>query len=157
MADSSSHSTEANCEVVRRAFEQWRQQTAPITDLFSSDIVWRIEGSSVASGEYSGKQEFVQKVLAPFAARFSPSDRLRPHVRSTLADGDTVVVVWERRGTALDGLPYANTYVWIMKMVDGQVTGGTTFYDDAVFDDFWNRNAPRSRRASARMVRTIRQ
>jgi ketosteroid isomerase-like protein len=65
--------TEANREVVRRAFEAWQQGTAPITDVFAPDMVWRIEGHSAAAREYRDRQEFVDEVLAPFGARFAAS------------------------------------------------------------------------------------
>jgi uncharacterized protein len=80
--------TESNREVIRAAFGPWRAGTAPTTDVFAADVVWRIEGHSVASREYADRQEFVDEVLAPFAARFAAGERFRPvRVRSTLADG----------------------------------------------------------------------
>lgn len=86
--------TEANREIVRRAFDAWVDGSAPITDVFAADMVWRIEGHS-ASKEYANRQQFVDEVLAPFGARFSAGERFRPvRIRSILADGDTVVVLW---------------------------------------------------------------
>jgi ketosteroid isomerase-like protein len=80
--------TESNREVIRAAFESWQAGTAPITDVFAADMVWRIEGRSVASREYADRQEFVDEVLAPFAARFAAGERCRPvRVRSIVADG----------------------------------------------------------------------
>lgn len=65
--------TETNRRIVRRAFDAWRDGTGTITDLFAPDMVWRIEGRSLASKEYGDGQQFVDEVLAPFAARFSAS------------------------------------------------------------------------------------
>ena len=54
--------TETNRDIVRHAFEAWRQGTAPITDVFAPQMVWRIEGHSVASREYGDRQAFVDEV-----------------------------------------------------------------------------------------------
>jgi uncharacterized protein len=106
--------TQANREAVRAAFEAWQAGTAPITDLFAPDMVWRIEGHSVASREYGSRQEFVDAVLAPFAARFADGEPFRPvRIRSIHADADTVIVVWDGRGVANDGRPYENSYAWV--------------------------------------------
>ena len=41
--------TETNREIIRQAFEDWRQGTSPITDVFAPGMVWRIEGHSAAA------------------------------------------------------------------------------------------------------------
>jgi uncharacterized protein len=138
--------TEANRQIIREAFDAWRDGTRPITDVFAPEMVWRIEGHSVASREYGDKQEFIDEVLTPFGARFaSSSEPFRPvTIRSVYADADTVIVVWNGRGVANDGAPYENSYVWIMKMRDGKVIDGTAFYDSLSFNDLWARVEPRS-------------
>ena len=138
-----STSTDANRETVRRAFAAWRDGAAPITDLFAADMVWRIEGHSVASREYLDRQAFIDDVLAPFGARFAGGERFRPvTIRSILADDDTVVVVWDGHGIANDGRPYDNTYAWIMRLADGLVVDGTALYDSISFNDLWTRITP---------------
>jgi uncharacterized protein len=143
MTDGSSFDTEANREIIRAAFEAWREGTAPIADVFAPEMVWRIEGHSLASREYRDKQQFVDEVLAPFGARFSAAQPFRPStIRSVHADGDTVIVVWDGRGVANDGVPYENSYAWIMRMRDGKVVDGTAFYDSISFNDLWTRVPP---------------
>ena len=41
--------TELNRHAIRRAFEGWQQGTVNIADTFAPEMVWRIEGRSVAS------------------------------------------------------------------------------------------------------------
>ena len=135
--------TETNRDVVRRAFEAWRDGTSAITDIFAPDMVWRIEGHSLASKGYRSRQEFIDEVLAPFGARFSRGERFRPTtIRSITADSDTVVVVWDGHGVANDGEAYANSYAWIMRLVDGKVVDGIAFYDSISFNDLWTRVQP---------------
>ena len=135
--------TEANRELVRAAFAAWQAGTGAIAELFAPDMVWRIEGHSLASREYSSSQEFIDEVLAPFGARFAAGEPFRPaSIRSIHADGDTVVVVWDGRGVANDGSPYANSYAWIMRLRDGKVVDGTAFYDSISFNELWTRVRP---------------
>jgi ketosteroid isomerase-like protein len=138
-----SAATEANRQTIRDAFAAWQAGTAPITDVFAPEMVWRIEGHSVASREYANRQKFVDEVLAPFGARFASGERFRPErIRSIVADGDTVIVVWDGRGVANDGRPYENSYAWVMRLRDGKVVDGTAFYDSISFNDLWSRVAP---------------
>jgi ketosteroid isomerase-like protein len=136
-------STEDNRQIIRAAFEAWQAGTTPITDVFAADMVWRIEGHSVASREYTNRQQFIDEVLTPFGARFVAGERFRPiRIRSIHADDDTVIVVWDGRGIANDGHPYENSYAWVMRMRDGEVTDGTAFYDSVSFNDLWTRVEP---------------
>ena len=135
--------TEANRAAVRAAFGAWQAGAGAITSLFASDMQWRIEGRSAVSKEYRSRQQFIDEVLAPFGARFAAGERFRPvRIRSVHADGDTVIVVWDGSGVANDGLPYANTYAWVMRMRDSQVIDGTAFYDSIAFNDLWARVTP---------------
>jgi uncharacterized protein len=138
-----SDATESNRQTIRDAFEAWQAGTAPITDVFATDMVWRIEGHSVASREYASRDAFVDEVLTPFGARFAAGERFRPiRIRSVNADGDTVVVVWDGHGVANDGRPYENSYAWVMRLRDGKVVDGTAFYDSISFNDLWARVEP---------------
>jgi ketosteroid isomerase-like protein len=135
--------TESNRDVIRRAFEAWQDGTGVIADVFAPEMVWRIEGHSVASREYATSAEFIDEVLAPFGARFVAGERFRPiRVRSIHADGDAVIVVWDGRGVANDGEPYENSYAWIMRLHDGKVVDGTAFYDSISFNELWDRVRP---------------
>jgi ketosteroid isomerase-like protein len=144
MARTTKNETEANRATIREAFDRWKDGTGSITDVFAPDMVWRIEGHSVASKEYRSTHEFVDEVLAPFAARFSASSHpFRPvTIRAVHADGDTVIVLWDGRGTANDGKPYENSYAWFLTMRDGKVVNGTAFYDSISFNDLWSRVQP---------------
>jgi len=137
--------SETNRLIIRDAFDSWHDGTAPITDVFAPDMVWRIEGHSFASKEYGDTEQFVDEVLAPFGARFSAGERFRPvAVRGIYADADTVIVLWDGRGVANDGQPYRNSYAWFMRMRDGQVVDGTAFYDSISFNELWTRVPPAS-------------
>jgi ketosteroid isomerase-like protein len=55
-----------------------------------------------------------------------------------------VIILWDGRGIAIDGKPYQNSYAWIMRLRDGRVIDGTSFYDSISFNDLWARVQPPS-------------
>jgi ketosteroid isomerase-like protein len=144
MIDTPNARTEANRQTIRQAFNTWQQGTGPITDVFAPDMLWRIEGHSLASKEYRSRQQFIDEVLTPFGATpassalppdHDPLDPRRRRHRDRLLDG---------RGIANNGQPYENSYAWFMTMRDGKVIDGTAFYDSISFNDLWTRVQPRS-------------
>ena len=136
-------SAEANREVIRCAFVAWQDEGAPIADVFAPDMTWRIEGRSVVAGDYANRQEFVDRVLAPFGARFAAGERFRPvRIHAVCADGDTVIVRWDGHGVANDGITYDNSYAWFMTLRDGLVVDGTAYFDSIAFDELWRRCDP---------------
>jgi uncharacterized protein len=78
MIDAPNARTEANRQTIRQAFEAWQQGTGPISDVFAPELVWRIEGHSLACKEYGSRRQFIDEVLTPFGARFRPSAPFRP-------------------------------------------------------------------------------
>ena len=91
--------TEANRRMMTETFESWRDGAEPFPDTWATDLVWRIEGHSIASKEYAGKHEYLEEFVKPFGARFLASERFRPtNIRSVHADGNTVIVLWDGRG-----------------------------------------------------------
>ena len=127
---------------VAAAFQSWMDGTSYITSLLADELRWEIVGHSAASKQYESKQEFVDAVLKPFGQRFCTP--FRPTViRGLYEDGDTVVVLWDGEGVALDGQPYTNTYAWFLTMRDGLVVRAVAFYDSIAFNELWSRVAPR--------------
>jgi ketosteroid isomerase-like protein len=136
-------STEANRQTVRAAFEAWQRGEAPITDVFAPEMTWRIEGHSRAAGDYPDTRTFVDRVLAPFGARFSAEQPFRPtSIRGVHADGDTVIVLWDGHGITVDGSAYDNSYAWFMRLRDGKVVDGVAFFDSISFDRLWTTVRP---------------
>ena len=49
--------------------------------------------------------------------------------RRLRADGDDVIAQIDSVGTAIDGEPYANEYLYVLTMKDGKVVSGTEWLD----------------------------
>jgi uncharacterized protein len=129
-----------NLGVVERGLNAWRDGTGSPYDDLADDAKWEITGTSVASRTYNSKEDFLANVIRPFNARLSA--RLVPTVRNLYADGDTVVTHFDAEGTARDGVPYRNSYVWLLHLRDDQIIRATAFFDSKTFDDFWGRVQP---------------
>ena len=143
MSVTSDVQTEANRRLMIETFEAWRDGAEPFPDTWATDMVWRLEGRSVASREYSSKREYFEKFVKPFGARFLASERFRPtNIRSVHADGDTVIVLWDGRGIAIDGKPYENTYAFFMRMRDGKVVDVTALTDSISLNELFERVQP---------------
>jgi uncharacterized protein len=129
-----------NKALVRDRFEAWVQGNGSPFELLADDASWTIEGGSVASKTYVGRETFMREVIRPFNARMSVG--LKPTIREMCADGDIVVIFFDAKGTARDGKPYSNTYFWLFEMHDGKVTKASAMFDSVEFNDFWSRVSP---------------
>jgi len=53
-----------------------------------------------------------------------------------------VIVLWDGRGSANDGVPYENSYAWFLTLRDGLVVDAVAFFDSIAFDELWSRVEP---------------
>jgi ketosteroid isomerase-like protein len=135
----------SNRDIVTDAFHAWANGTGYVAGIFADDMTWEITGRSAASGKYANTRQFMDEVLHPFGARFTPDDPFRPvNIRGIYADdaSSTVIVLWDGQGTTTAGTIYQNTYAWFMTLTDGKVTNGTAFYDSIAFNELWDTVAP---------------
>lgn len=135
---------ERNRALVQNSFEAWRNGTGSPYDLLAEDAEWTITGNSAASKTYPGREAFMSEVIRPFNARMRT--RLVPQMRKLYAEGDSVIALFDARGTARDGKTYANTYAWFLEMRDGRIVRANAFFDSVAFNDFWTRVKPEAPR-----------
>jgi len=131
---------ERNRTLVQRGFDAWRDGTGSPYDLLADDASWTIAGNSLAARTYPSREAFLAEVIRPFNARMR--ERLVPTVHRLYTDGDTVIALFDAKGTARDGKPYVNSYAWFLQMRDGRIVTARAFFDSIAFDDFWRRITP---------------
>jgi ketosteroid isomerase-like protein len=140
-AQSNVMTTEArNKAAVEASFKAWSDGTGSPFDLLADDATWTIVGRSVAAKTYNGREAFMRDVIRPFNARMR--EPLKPSIRRIYADGDSVIVFFDARGTARDGQPYVNTYAWFLELRDGKIVAASAFFDSLEFNELWSRVAP---------------
>jgi uncharacterized protein len=142
MAQNSSDIETRNKAAVKAGFDAWANGTGSPYDLLADAASWTIVGRSVASKTYPSREAFLSEVIRPFNARMKGG--LKPTIRNIYADGNTVIVFFDARGTARDGKPYQNTYTWILEMTEGKIVNAFAFFDSIEFNDFWARVSPAS-------------
>ncbi|MBO9715794.1 MAG: nuclear transport factor 2 family protein [Pseudoxanthomonas sp.] len=130
----------ADTEIVRRAFAAWAAGTGGPYQLLDEDARWTIVGRSAAAGVYPDRESFMREVIRPFNARMR--EPLKPTIRRIFQSGDTVIVFFDARGLAHDGIPYENTYTWYLTMRDGRIAASVAFFDSIAFDELWRRVPP---------------
>jgi ketosteroid isomerase-like protein len=127
-----------NRQIVADAFTRWAAGGNNFfAEVLDADVVWTIEGSGPSAGRHAGRQNFVDQAVRPFVSRLSQP--VRPVSQQVWADGEHVIVHWEGKGVARDGVPYHNRYAWILRMRDGKAVEVTAFLDLAPYDDVLRR------------------
>lgn len=129
-----------NKEIIREAFEKWRNGSGGVLELLAPDARWTIAGRAPISRTYASRAEFLDAAAKPLAARFSTP--IVPTVRGIYADGDMVVALWDGEATARDGKPYRNTYAWFMQMRDARIVNVVALLDTIELSEIWNRVKP---------------
>lgn len=129
-----------NAQTIRHAFDAWAAGTGGPYELLHEQARWTIVGRSAAAGTYAGREAFMREVIRPFNARMLKP--LKPVIRHVYTSGDVVIVLFDARGTARDGLTYENTYTWYLTLRDGRITDATAFFDSIAFDELWSRVPP---------------
>jgi ketosteroid isomerase-like protein len=135
----------SNRDIVTAAFDDWATGRGHVRRIFAPDMTWEIVGRSAAAGRYSSARQFADEVLTPFGRRFGTDDPFRPvAIRGVYVDdaADAVIVLWDGRGTTLEGTVYENTYAWVMRLDGGLVVDATAFFDSIAFDELWSTVAP---------------
>lgn len=128
---------EKNKELVRVGFEKWATGSGSFFDLLDDDAHWTISGSSYLSKTYTSKKQLADEVLNPLNDRLS--QKIIPTVRALLADGNTVIAIWDGKATALDGKPYSVSYAWFMEMQQGKIVKVTAFLDTLDLEEIFKR------------------
>lgn len=125
---------------VQAGFDAWAAGTGTVFDLLDEHATWEVLGNTPVSRVYTSKADLQQNMLNDFNARMAGP--LTPTVHRLHADGDTVVAYFDASGTARDGVPYRNTYMWLMDMRDGRIVSVRALLDSVAFNDLWHRVAP---------------
>lgn len=127
-----------NEQIISQAFDRWATGgTGFFEEVLSPDVIWTIKGSGPSAGVFQGRQDFLVRAVKPFASRLSRP--VRPTVRDIWSKGDQVVVHWDGEGTARDGRPYRNSYIWIFRMRGAKASEVAAFLDLVPYDDVLRR------------------
>lgn len=120
-----------NKEMIRNMFAELSKGNA---DAFlggmADNVRFTIIGSTKFSGTFNGKQEFINKVLAPLGAQLEGG--LAMTVDNLIAEGDYVAMQARGKSNTKSGGTYNNTYCQVFKLANGKVQEVTEYLDTEI-------------------------
>ena len=123
-----------NAALVRRLFAAFGRDPMAISAAFARDIVWRVPGDTVMSGEYRGRRDVVE-----FLRRtgLETGGTYRSHLHTVFADDDWAVAIYRATGSR-NGIDLDVEQALVIRFEDGMWKEVTAVPLDALFDAFWS-------------------
>jgi ketosteroid isomerase-like protein len=96
----------------------------------ADDVQWTVMGTHPLAGTYKSKQDFLLHTFQRLNKILKEGVVLR--VNNILVQGDTAVVEMESTSTALNGMPFNNTYCWIVRFENDVIVEVRAYVDSAL-------------------------
>jgi len=122
-----------NAALTRRVFAAFGKDAMAVSAALARDIVWRVPGDTVMSGEYHGRREVVE-----FLRRTGPETDGTYHSRlhTVFADDDWAVAIYRALGRRKD-IDLDIDQAFVIRCKDGQWQEVTAVPLDPAFERFW--------------------
>ena len=122
-----------NAALVRRVFAAFGKDPMAVAAAFARDIVWRVPGRSVMSGEYHGRRDVVA-----FLRRtgLETGGTYKSHLHTVLADDEWAVALYRATGSR-KGIELDVDQALVIRIADGQWQDVTAAPLDSAFERFW--------------------
>jgi uncharacterized protein len=124
----------SNAELLERAFGAFGNDALTVARSLADDVVWRVPGETVMSGEYRGRDDVLQFLRQ---TRVLTDDTYRTELRYVVADDDRAVAVYRARGERA-GRTLDIDQALFCVIRDGVLADVTAVpFDFAAFAAFW--------------------
>ena len=122
-----------NAALVRRVFAAFGKDAMTISAALARDVVWRVPGHTVMSGEYRGRRDVVE-----FLRRtgLETEGTYRSELHTVLADDEWGIAVYRAFGTR-NGIELDVEQALVFRFADGCIEEVTAVPLDSAFDAFW--------------------
>jgi ketosteroid isomerase-like protein len=122
-----------NAALVRRVFAAFRKDPMAVSAAFARDIVWRVPGDTVMSGEYHGRRDVVE-----FLRRtgLETDGTYVSHLHTAFADDDWAVAIYRATGSR-NGVDLDVDQALVIRIADGRWQEVTAVPLDSAFERFW--------------------
>jgi ketosteroid isomerase-like protein len=122
-----------NAALTRRVFAAFGRDPKVISAAMSRDVVWRVPGNTMMSGEYRGRRDVVE-----FLRRtgFETAGTYRSSLRDVLANDDWAIAIYRAHGTR-NGIELDVDQALVIRCEDGLWKEITAVPLDSAFDAFW--------------------
>ena len=125
----------SNAELLERAFDAFGRDALTVARTLADEVVWRVPGNTVMSGEYRGREDVLQFLRQ---TRVQSDDTYRTKLQYVVADDERAIAVYrargERKGRTLD-----IEQALFCKIRDGRIADVTAVpFDYPAFVAFWS-------------------
>ena len=125
----------SNAELLERVFGAFGRDALALARTLDDDVVWRVPGDTVMSGEHRGRDDVLQFLRQ---TRVQSDNTYRTELRYVVADDDRAVAVYraqgERNGRTLD-----IEQALFCEIRDGRLSDVTAVpFDFPAFVAFWS-------------------
>jgi len=122
-----------NAALTRRLFDAFGRDPKVIAAALARDVVWRVPGDTVMSGEYRGLRDVVE-----FLRRtgLETDGTYRSRLHTVVADDEWGLAVYRAYGTR-NGIDLDVDQALVIRFADGQLKEVTAVPLDSTFDAFW--------------------
>jgi ketosteroid isomerase-like protein len=122
-----------NAELTRRVFAAFGKSAAAISAALARDVVWRVPGNTIMSGEYRGRRAVVE-----FLRRTGLETKGTYHsvLHTVLANDDWGLAVYRAWGTR-NGIDLDVDQAFVIRFEDGLWKEVTAVPLDSAFERFW--------------------
>ena len=123
-----------NAALVRRLFAAFGKEPLVVAAALARDVVWRVPGDTIMSGEYHGRREVVE-----FLRRtgLETGGTYRSQLHTVLADDDWTVAIYRAMGTR-NGFDLDIEQALVIRIADGALQDVTAVPLDPAFGRFWS-------------------
>jgi ketosteroid isomerase-like protein len=122
-----------NAALTRRLFNAFGRDPKVIAAALARDVVWRVPGNTIMSGEYRGPRDVVE-----FLRRtgLETGGTYRSRLHTVLADDEWGVAIYRALGTR-NGIELDVDQALVIRFMDGELKEVTAVPLDPTFDAFW--------------------
>jgi uncharacterized protein len=99
-------------------------------DYVTDDVVWTVMGTHPLAGTYKSKEEFITHTFQRLNNILKEGVILK--VTHIIVEEDTAAIEMKSISTALNGIPFNNTYCWIVKFEKGLIVEVRAYLDSAL-------------------------
>jgi ketosteroid isomerase-like protein len=123
-----------NAALTRRVFAAFGSDAKQISAALCRDVVWRVPGNTVMSGEYRGRREVVE-----FLRRtgLETQGTYRSQLHTVLANDEWGLAVYRAWGSR-DDVDLDVDQAFVIRFEDGMWKEVTAVPLDSAFDAFWS-------------------
>ena len=123
-----------NAALVRRVFAAFGNDPMAVSAAFTRDIVWRVPGETVMSGEYRGRRDVVE-----FLRRtgLETGGTYKSRLHTVFADDEWAVAIYRATGSR-NGMELDVEQALVIRIADGLWHHVTAVPLDPAFERFWS-------------------